>query len=114
MLNMTKLERIYALELEMRETEQTKLLNDSTGSCRHNSNLSPLRQNVMLVSLLMLNLCVIMADSILYPFYGTAAKKKGLNNIHVGIVLTCFEAARFLAAPLYGILVRLFFEVVFI
>lgn len=90
----------------MRESEKTKLLNDNTGSNRHNSNLSPLRQNVMLVSLLTLNLCFIMADSVLFQFYGTAAKKKGLKSIHVGIVLTCFEAARFLAAPLYGIVVR--------
>lgn len=92
-----------------KETENTKLLQDNNSGNDgegHKSNLSVVRQNVMLVSLLTLHFCVMSTDQILFPFYGEAAKKKGVNNVQVGIVLTSYDAARFVAAPLYGILVR--------
>lgn len=87
------------------ESESTQLILQDNQDGRR-SELSVVKQNVMLVSLLMLHLSVMMADSLLVPFYGTSAKKKGINNIQVGIVLTAYEAARFVSAPIYGIVVR--------
>ena len=68
-------------------------------------SLSKSRQYMLLFSLLTLNFCMQMIDSLLYPFFPEAAKRKGLMEANIGIIFASYDICRFLGSPLSGILV---------
>ena len=78
----------------------------SSDICQEASvNLSKSRQYALLLSLLSVNFCMLMIDSSLYPFFPEAAKRKGLMEANIGIIMAAYDICRFLVSPLSGILV---------
>ena len=94
---------LYRKSSVVRRTENGK----SSDNVRNEAvvSLSKSRQYMLLFSLLTLNFCMQMIDSLLYPFFPEAAKRKGLMEANIGIIFASYDICRFLGSPLSGILV---------
>ena len=68
--------------------------------------LSKARQRIVLITVLCLQFLTICADTIIFAFFPSVAKKKGLNNTEIGGIFSSFAFSRFITSPVFGSLVR--------
>ena len=64
------------------------------------------KQKGMLITVLFLQFCSLCADTIIYPFFPSIAKEKGLNNSEIGGIFSAYELSRCVTSPIFGSLVR--------
>ena len=70
------------------------------------SKPSRTKQRAMVVTILFLQFCALCADTIIFPFFPSIGKKKGLSNTEIGGTFSSFDLSRCIASPLFGSLVR--------
>ena len=70
------------------------------------SQLSKTRQRIFLITVLCLQFLTICADSIIFTFFPSVAKKRGLNNTEIGGIFSSFDFSRCITSPIFGSLVR--------
>ena len=92
------------IDSELDIDDQDKPLLEPTES--KESQLSKARQRVLLITVLCLQFLTISADTIIYPFFPSVAKKRGLNNTEIGGIFSSFDFSRCITSPVFGSLVR--------
>ena len=68
---------------------------------------SKTKEIAMLVMVLTLQFFALCSDTILYPFFPKVAYDRGISNTQIGVVISTFDFARFVASPIFGSLVSL-------
>ena len=68
--------------------------------------LSKARQRTILITVLCLQFLTYSSDTIIFPFFPSVAKKKGLNNTEIGGIFSSFDFSRCITSPVFGSLVR--------
>ncbi|XP_067940195.1 MFS-type transporter SLC18B1-like [Watersipora subatra] len=89
------------------EDETERILNKSVkAEADLSQNFEP-KHNCMLMAILGLIFFSFCVDTILFPFFPTIARQKGLSPTEIGIVFAVFDLTRFITAPVVGSLDRL-------
>ena len=70
------------------------------------TQLSKNKQKTVLIVVLCLQFLTFCTDTIIFAFFPSVAKKKGLNNTEIGGIFSSFAVAKCIAAPIFGSLVR--------
>ena len=69
--------------------------------------LSRTKQRGILTTILFLQFCSLCADTIIFPFFPSVAKRKGLSNTEIGVIFSSYDFSRCITSPLFGSLVSI-------
>ena len=69
--------------------------------------LSRTKQRGILATILFLQFCSLCADTIIFPFFPSVAKRKGLSNTEIGVIFSSYDFSRCITSPLFGSLVSI-------
>ena len=70
------------------------------------TQLSKNKQKTVLIVVLCLQFLTFCTDTIIFAFFPSVAKKKGLNNTEIGGIFSSFDFSRCITSPVFGSLVR--------
>lgn len=92
----------------MSDKETNNLIQDEHEAPEFGFNAkSKLQETGFIMLLLIISAISLCIDLIPLPFFTHEAKKRGLVEVEAGIILSCYDVARFIAAPLSPMIVSI-------